>query len=103
MSSGSRAQRIAIIAIVACAVAAAFFGVLQVKRHHELIRYSYELSEVSESLRNEESENRRLRLERSLLSSPKRLEGLAAELGLVHPSPNQIRVIELRAAGEVTP
>ena len=96
MSSGktARAQRIAIVAIVAFAVVAAVFGIGQVKRHHELVGLSYELSDVGDKLRNAEAENRRLRLERSLLSSPERLEELAKEIGMVHPSPTQIRVID---------
>ena len=53
-----RAQRIAVAALIASAIVATFFGVLQVKRHHELVRYSYELSDISEALRDAEAENR---------------------------------------------
>ncbi len=88
-----RAQRTAIIAIVACATIAALFGTLQVKRHHELVGLSYSLSAITDELRVAEEDNRRLRLERSLLTAPSRIERMATELGLVHPEPKQIRVI----------
>ena len=88
-----RAQRIAIVALITCAALAAVFGALQVQRHHELVSLSYSLSTVSSELREAEEENRRLRLERSLLTAPARLEKMALELGLIHPDPAQIRVI----------
>jgi cell division protein FtsL len=96
VSAGSRQrkQRIAVVALVAVAAIAMFFGILQVKRHHELVRISYEISDVTEALREAEAENRRLRLERSLLTSPERLEQLAADIGMVQPGAKQIRIIE---------
>lgn len=91
MNAPPQAQRIAIAAMIVAVASAAFFGVLEVKRHHALIRLSYELSEVGDQAREAEEENRRLRLERSLLSAPDRIERLAGELGMVRPAPEQIR------------
>ena len=91
-----RAARVAVIALASFALIATFFGALQVKRHHELLRLSYQLSDVTDELRDAEEENRRLRLERSVLTSPARIEAMAAELGLVHPDPTNTRIIGSR-------
>ena len=55
-------------------------------------------SEKQDELRAAEEQNRRLRLERALLTAPERIERLAVELGMVHPEPEQIRAL---GAGEV--
>lgn len=88
-----RASRAAVIALVASAIVATFLGTLQVKRHHELVRLSYELSDVTDELRTADEENRRLRLERSLLTAPARIEPMAADIGMVHPRPDQLRSV----------
>lgn len=89
----SRSNRIAVIALVVISAAVALFGAHTVGRHHALVRVSYELSEIEGALRDAEEHNRRLRLERALLTAPARIEQLAAELGMVHPQPDQIRVL----------
>lgn len=96
----ARAQRIAVAAMVAAAASAAFFGVAEVDRRQELIRVSYELSEVSREARAAEEENRRLHLERSLRSAPERIERLATELGMVRPKPEQMRRLPAQATTE---
>ena len=44
-------------------------------------------------LRRLEEENRRLRLERSMLRHPDRIERYAQHLGMIRPDPRQIRVV----------
>lgn len=86
-----RHQRIAVAAIAAIAAVVAFLAIGQVKRHHRLVKLSYELSEVTAELRQAAEDNRRLRLERSLLLAPERVERLAGELEMIRPAPEQIR------------
>lgn len=85
-----RGQRITLAAIIAVAAFIAFVAISEVKHHHQLVKLSYELSEVTAQLREAEEENRRLRLERSMLLAPDRIERLAGELGMVRPEPSQI-------------
>lgn len=93
-----RSRRLAVVAMVLAAASAALFGALEVHRHHELIRISYELSELGDRARAAEEENRRLRLERSLLTSPERIEAMAGELGMIRPAPGQIRRVPREVA-----
>lgn len=93
-----RHQRIAVVAIIAIAVFAAFVAIAEIKHHHRLIKLSYELSGATVELRRAEEENRRLRLERSLLLAPERIERLAGELGMIRPRPSQIRKLSAEVA-----
>lgn len=95
-SHSGRGPRVAILAMVLAAGFAAFLAVGEIKRHHRLVQLSYDLSEVRQELREAETENRRLRLERSLLLAPERIERLAGELGMVRPGPTQIRKVGAR-------
>ena len=85
-------QRIALMAVAAIAVIA--IGSRKVARHHERVRIGYELTEARRLLRSVEEDNRRLRLEVSILVSPERIKTLAAALGMRRPDPQQIRVID---------
>jgi cell division protein FtsL len=58
------------------------------------IRLGYAISVETRERQRLEEEDRRLRLERSLLRSPARIERLAREkLGMTRPDPAQIRVV----------
>ena len=59
-----------------------------------VIRLGYAISEKSGERRGLEEDNRKLRLEASLLRSPARIERLAREqLGMERPDPARIRVV----------
>ena len=59
-----------------------------------IIRHGYSLSEKTRQFRELEEENRKLRLELSLLRSPARVEEVAHEkLGMRRPDPAEIRVV----------
>jgi len=68
-------------------------GVRHVAHRRERMRLGYELSAASAELRRVSEENRRLRLEKSVLTDPDRIERLAANLGMARPTTDQIRVI----------
>jgi cell division protein FtsL len=68
-------------------------GIRQVSDRRERMRLGYELSAASAELRRVSEENRRLRLEKSVLTDPDRIERLAANLGMVRPTTDQIRVV----------
>jgi len=69
------------------------FGVQHVANRRERVRLGYELSAASAELRRVSEENRRLRLEKSVLTDPDRIERLSANLGMARPTTDQIRVI----------
>jgi cell division protein FtsL len=94
----TRSTVIAMACLFAVILAA---GLYRIAQRRTLIRLGYELSEVSSELRTLEEEERRLRLELSVLSSPVRIERLAVELGMIRPSPSEVRV--LSRTGEGTP
>lgn len=78
-------------------------GVRQVSHRRERVRLGYELSAASAELRRVSEENRRLRLEKSVLTDPDRIERLAANLGMARATTDQIRVVrpgKLARAGE---
>ena len=66
-------------------------GVGQVQRRHESVRLGYELSRADAELRALEEEDRRLRLEISVLTNPERIESLARAMGMERPRLYQIR------------
>lgn len=88
------------LALLFLAVAAAFtaLGSLRVHRQHQVVKLGYELNEASAELRQKHEENRRLRLELSVLTAPDRIERLAEGMGLGPPAPNQIRSARLDGA-----
>jgi cell division protein FtsL len=57
------------------------------------VRLGNELSAATVELRRHDDQPRRLRLEKSVLTSPARIERLAAALGMVRPAREQIRVV----------
>jgi cell division protein FtsL len=84
------------------AALAASLGVYIVSQRHQMIQTGYRLSEISADLRALREENRRLRLEKSVLTHPERIERLARAQGMQLPDGQQTRVIgdsdELAAA-----
>ncbi len=94
--------RLAVIALVGMAALATAIGLRHVGHRREVVRLGYELSAATVELRRLDEEARRLRLEKSVLTSPARIERLAAGLGMVRPAPEQIRVV-WRAPAEIRP
>lgn len=69
-------------------------GLFRVHRRHQVIRTGYELNEARAELRVLQEEQNRLSLEESVLTNPGRIERLAKSLGMIRPTPEQLRVIE---------
>jgi cell division protein FtsL len=85
--------RQAIAALVVLAALITALGLRQVAHRREVVRLGYELSSATAELRRLDEQARRLRLEKSVLTSPARIERLATGLGMVRPTPEQIRVV----------
>jgi cell division protein FtsL len=85
--------RQAIAALVVLAALITALGLRQVAHRREVVRLGYELSSATAELRRLDEQARRLRLEKSVLTSPARIERLAIGLGMVRPTPEQIRVV----------
>ena len=79
--------------LVVLAALVAALGIRHVADRRERVRLGYELSAANAELRSTSEENRRLRLEKSVLTDPDRIERLAANLGMVRPGSDQIRVV----------
>lgn len=90
-------HRLGVIGLAVLATLCTALGVRHVADRRDIVRVGYELSAATVELRRLEEDNRRLRLERSVLTNPERIERLAAGLGMARPSPDQIRVVN-RAA-----
>ncbi len=86
-------SKMAIAAMIAVAALIALIGVAQVNWRQRVIELGYQLSQATEELTRKQEENRRLRLERSVLTNPDRIATFAQTLGLGQPEPGQIRVI----------
>ena len=85
--------RLAIAGVVVLAVLVTALGLRRVAHRREVVRLGYELSSSTAELRRLDEEARRLRLEKSVLTSPARIEKLATGLGMVRPVPGQVRVV----------
>lgn len=94
--------RLAIVLLVGVAVLVTGLGLRHVGHRREVVRLGYELSAATAELRRLDEEERRLRLEKSVLTSPGRIGHLASELGLVQPDPDQIRIV-WRAPAAIAP
>lgn len=79
--------------LVLFAAALLSLGLHRVHQRHQVIRVGYQLNDARDELRQLEEERNRLRLEESVLTSPARIERIAASLGMLRPSPNQLRII----------
>ncbi len=85
--------RLAIAGVVVLAALITALGLRRVAHRREVVRLGYALSSVTAELRRFDEEARRLRLEKSVLTGPARIEHLAAGLGMVRPTPEQVRVV----------
>lgn len=85
--------KIAVMGMAILALVLMVLGMAHVARRQEIIRYGYELSKATDELARQQEDNRRLRLERSTLTSPERIRSMAESLGMTQPGPDQIRVI----------
>lgn len=89
----TRNPRLAVAGLVVLAVVSTAIGVRHVADRRDVVRVGYALSSATAELRRLEEDNRRLRLERSVLTSPARIERLAVGLGMARPGADQIRVV----------
>ncbi|RMH44042.1 MAG: hypothetical protein D6689_03520 [Deltaproteobacteria bacterium] len=85
-------RRVAVATMLIVAAAALALALAHIRRQHEMVRLGYELARETARLQRLEEENRRLRLERSMLRHPDRIERRALSLGMRRPAPAQIRV-----------
>jgi len=89
---GVAATCMVLIALVTVAL-----GAGHVHRRRAAIRVGYQLSQATAELREAEETNRRLRLERSLLTSPERIRRLAEARGMRPPTVGEVRVVRAPA------
>ncbi len=87
--------KIAVVGMTLFATVIVLLGIAHVARRQEVIQLGYDLSKATEALTEEQEENRRLRLEKSILTNPERIRRLAAQLGMTPPGPEQIRVVRV--------
>ena len=79
------------LALVLAAAVLVALGAYRVREQHRIVELGYELAEATAELREAREDNRRLRLELSLLTEPERIQELATEMGLAPASAGQIR------------
>ncbi len=84
---------VAATCLVVLALVVIALGAGHVHRRREAIRLGYQLSEATAELRRAEEVNRKLRLEKSVLTNPERIRRLAEERGLRPPNAGQVRVV----------
>lgn len=86
-------RRFWVALMVAAAIALCALGTWRIHQRQAVLRLGYKLSAATATLQKARAKNRRLRLERSVLTNPARIERLAESLGLVQPAPGNVRVI----------
>jgi cell division protein FtsL len=84
--------KIALTGMAIVAIVLMSLGVAHVARQQEVIRLGYDLAKATEALTRAREENRRLRLEKSTLTSPERIQRLAESLGMRQAEHEQIRM-----------
>jgi cell division protein FtsL len=94
--------RLSIFVLVGFLVLFTGFALRHVAQRRQLVGLGYELSAATAELRRLDEEARRLRLEKSVLTSPARIERMAAGLGMVRPALDQVRVV-WRAPASLAP
>ncbi|MBT8494002.1 MAG: cell division protein FtsL [Deltaproteobacteria bacterium] len=87
-------QRKTILFALVAAIGLVAIGTRKIAGEHQRIRLGYELTSARAELRAVEEENRRLRLEYSLLVSPERIRPLATALGMRIAGPGELRVVD---------
>jgi cell division protein FtsL len=96
-----KAHRGVMIMLVAFSLVTAA-AVTYVGRRHEVLRYGYQLSRLSQRVTALRESNRRLEIELAMLSAPERIRGLAAQLGMVPVPADHIRVVSASLVPSVT-
>lgn len=87
-------SRIAVALLVLAASSLTALGLMRVYHQHKIVRLGYELSEARQAFHSLEEEQNRLRVEESVLTNPGRIENLATALGMIRPTPDQLRIIK---------
>ena len=87
--------RIHVALLLLAAFGLCTLGLIRVHDRYQVIRVGYKLSEARSEFRELQEEQSRLRLEESFLASPERIEKLAFSLGMIRPTPDQLRIIPL--------
>ncbi len=90
MNSNSRVKAACLVLL---AIGVLVLAVVRVHHRHQVIRIGYELNESRIELRALQEEQNRLRLEESVLTNPGRIETLASSLGMIRPTPEQLRIV----------
>ncbi len=88
----------AIVCLILVAVVLTGLGIAEVARRQRVIELGYQLTDAVTEQHRLEEENRRLRLEKSVLTSPERIERLARAVGMSQPSAGQVIVVHPEAA-----
>ena len=86
-------QKLAIACMLIALAVVITLGTAHVNRRHVVVRKGYELTNARAKLRKLQEDNRRLRLEKSVLTAPARIERLARSLGMHQPAAGQVRII----------
>jgi len=68
-------------------------GLVKIHKRQRIIQVSYKLTQARQQMTKLQNELRRLRLEESVLTNPKRIESLAKSMGMLRPSPHQVRSV----------
>ena len=87
------AARVAVASALIVAALLLAIGLFHVSRRKHILHLGYQLSQARGDLRLLREENRRLRVELSVLTNPERIERLARSLGMIEPLAGQIRVV----------
>ena len=86
-------MRVAIAYLLTVAVLIMGIGIIHVHRRHTAVKLGYDLTTAGDELRTVSEENRKLRLEKSTLTTPERIGHLAEILGMSQPTHEQVRVV----------
>ena len=87
-------------AVVMTAMVFMIVGLVHVHRRHQMVKLGYKLSDLNSELATLEEESRRLTLEISMMTEPKRLKDIAHTHGLHLPEPEQIRTVYSNAVAQ---
>lgn len=87
-------------AVIMTAIVFMMVGLVHVDRRHQMVKLGYRLSDLNAELATLEEESRRLTLEISMMTEPKRLKEIAHSHGLNLPEPEQIRTVYSNAVAQ---
>ena len=86
--------------MVGCAAFAMSLGIFMVAERQQNVRQGYALSQLADSVRKIGEENRKLRLERAVLTDPARIEKLARMRGMRPVTSDQLTISRKRMQDE---